>query len=265
MKPGKKLILSIFPGIDLFGKAFEDEGFCVVRGPDLIFGGDIRSFNPPPGIFYGVIGGSPCQDFSKARRTAPTGKGLEMLEEFKRVTIAAAPEWYILENVPETPNLKIPEYHHQRIDLNALECGSSQRRLRHFQWGSRYDYTLIVERITPPPKPHKPPCLASEGTKQERRSFSDFCEDMDLPREFKLPGWSNAFKYAAVGNGVPLKMGKTIARAVKNLRFKYWEVNICACGCGRLLKGRKKSASASCRKRLQRQKARARVGQNIQL
>jgi hypothetical protein len=30
------LVLSLFPGIDLFGRGFEAAGFCVVRGPDLI-------------------------------------------------------------------------------------------------------------------------------------------------------------------------------------------------------------------------------------
>ncbi len=56
------LILSLFPGIDLLGRAFEETGFCVVRGPDLITGGDIRSFHPPAKQFAGVIGGPPCQD-----------------------------------------------------------------------------------------------------------------------------------------------------------------------------------------------------------
>ncbi len=32
------LVLSLFPGADLFGEAFEREGFCVVRGPELILG-----------------------------------------------------------------------------------------------------------------------------------------------------------------------------------------------------------------------------------
>jgi len=29
------LVLSLFPGIGLLDMAFEQEGFCVVRGPDL--------------------------------------------------------------------------------------------------------------------------------------------------------------------------------------------------------------------------------------
>jgi DNA (cytosine-5)-methyltransferase 1 len=33
------LVLSLFPGIGLFDMAFEAEGFCVVRGPDLLWGG----------------------------------------------------------------------------------------------------------------------------------------------------------------------------------------------------------------------------------
>lgn len=43
------LILSLFPGIGLLDMAFEEEGFCVVRGPDLLWGGDIRRFHPPAG------------------------------------------------------------------------------------------------------------------------------------------------------------------------------------------------------------------------
>lgn len=33
------MILSLFPGIGLLDMAFEEEGFCVVRGPDLLWGG----------------------------------------------------------------------------------------------------------------------------------------------------------------------------------------------------------------------------------
>src|SRR6266852_4876882 len=60
-------VLSLFPGIGLLDMAFEEEGFCVVRGPDLLWGGDIRRFHPPAGKFDGVIGGPPCQMFSRMR------------------------------------------------------------------------------------------------------------------------------------------------------------------------------------------------------
>jgi len=47
------LVLSLFPGIGLLDMAFEEAGFCVVRGPDLLWGGDIHDFHPPAGKFEG--------------------------------------------------------------------------------------------------------------------------------------------------------------------------------------------------------------------
>ena len=44
------LVLSLFPGLDVLDKAFEEAG-CVVRGPDAIWGGDVREFHPPPDRF----------------------------------------------------------------------------------------------------------------------------------------------------------------------------------------------------------------------
>lgn len=58
-----RLLLSIFPGVDLFGKPFEERGFSVVRGPDLIYGQDIRNFHVPAGCFAGVIGDLPAKSF----------------------------------------------------------------------------------------------------------------------------------------------------------------------------------------------------------
>lgn len=37
------LVLSLFPGIGLLDRAFEDEGACIVRGPDLLWGGVARA------------------------------------------------------------------------------------------------------------------------------------------------------------------------------------------------------------------------------
>lgn len=53
------LVLSLFPGGGLLDRAFEETGYCVVRGPDVIWGGDVRTFHPPAGCFDGVIGGDP--------------------------------------------------------------------------------------------------------------------------------------------------------------------------------------------------------------
>jgi len=60
-------VLSLFPGIGLLDRTFEECGFTVVRGPDLLWGDDIRDFHPQPGHFGGIIGGPPCQAFSRLR------------------------------------------------------------------------------------------------------------------------------------------------------------------------------------------------------
>jgi DNA (cytosine-5)-methyltransferase 1 len=250
------LILSIFPGIDLLGRGFELEGCCVVRGPDLLWGGNIQSFHPPANRFDGVIGGSPCQDFSAARRNEPTGYGVEMLGEFARVVTEAAPEWFLLENVPRVPDMFIPGYLTQRFDLNAQECGLAQRRARHFQFGSRHGLVVTIRREKFDGE-SQPICLATEGKRTMRRSWPEFCELQGLPADFQLPGLSLAARYAAVGNGVPVPMARLVAQAIREALARTEAVRVCACNCGRQITGRQHMALPACRKRLQRRRDRA--------
>ncbi|EIP96804.1 site-specific DNA methylase [Opitutaceae bacterium TAV1] len=246
----KNLVLSVFPGADLLGRGFETEGYCVVRGPDLVWGGDVRTFHPPPGAFGGVIGGPPCQDFSRARRTAPTGNGLAMLAEFARIVGEAQPDWFLMENVPGVPAFAVAGFEIQRFNLNAAECGCRQNRLRTFHFGSRDSSMLVCDRAVTFQKLERT-CLASEASRPDRRGWGDFCELQGLPRDFNLPGLSVSAKYRAVGNGVPVPMARVIARAVR-ARQSSLSVSLCACGCGRPLAGRQTSATPGCRKRLER-------------
>lgn len=259
-----QLVLSLFPGIDLLGLAFQAEGFAVVRGPDLIWGQRIEDFHVPPGKFEGVIAGSPCQGFSRKPRKPDRQKSESALVEFSRLITEAAPEWFLLENVPTVPDITIEGYRVQRLGLTARECGLRQSRLRHFQFGSIDGRVLVPERE--PPGIHatssitlEPCCLASEGKRADRRSFPDFCELQGLPRAFDLPGWSIEFKYSAVGNGVPINMGGVIARAVVNARCftANDDSRLCLCDCGRIVSGRRFSATPACRKRLQKRRERA--------
>lgn len=255
-----QLVLSIFSGIDLLGMGFEKAGFCVVSAMDLIFGHDIRNKHFPSGKFEGVIAGSPCQDFSRARRTAPTGYGLEMLKQFERVVYETKPKWFLLENVPSVPDIKIKGYYIQRFDLNANECGSNQNRLRHFQFGSTEGVVLDIKR-QPKPKLIVPCVTATEGNQINRRTWADFCELQGLPRTFDLTSFNQSEKYRAVGNGVNINVAKTIAQSIcestqgTNPRT-ITDTKICACGCGRILIGRQKSATPACRKRLQKKRER---------
>ena len=102
-----QLVLSLFPGIGLLDMAFELEGFTVVRGPDVLWGGDIREFHPPARRFDGIIGGPPCQAFSRlahmVRHNGHEPKFGNLIPEFERCVKEALPAWFVMENVPDAP------------------------------------------------------------------------------------------------------------------------------------------------------------------
>lgn len=251
--PSPRLILSIFPGIDLLGRAFEEQGDCVVRGPDLLWGGDVCNFFPPAGVFAGVIGGSPCQDFSRSRRCRPTGAGLAMLQQFVRVVECAGPEWFLLENVTGVPDVTARCYQMQRFFLNARDCGSRQHRHRRFQFGCRDGVGLVIPPPIPPVTDGSRTCMATEGGRSDRRTWADFCELQGLPRRFDLPGLPIGMKYKAVGNGVPLEMGRVLAIAIHRRRLTQGE-RVCVCECGRVPPANALHHSAACRKRMERKR-----------
>jgi len=229
----------------------------VVRGPDIIWGGDIRAFHVPRGVFMGILGGSPCQDFSSIRRDAPTGYGVEMLSEFARVVTEAGPEWWILENVPRVPDLKIDGYFVQRFNVRASEFGGKQHRLRSFQFGSRDAAPIVLPRCVTNPVATEAAALASEGKKKSRRGWAEFCSLQGLDEPLELPGLTVAAKYKAVGNGVYVPLARVIARAIRDRCVT--DCRVCICGCGRLVSGKGHHATASCRKIMQRRRDAAAV------
>lgn len=255
----QELILSLLPGVGLLDKAFEEAGFCVVRGPDLIWGGDIRRFNPPPGVFWGVIGGPPCQEFSGLLRTAPTGYGLEMIGEYLRVVTAATPEWWLMENVARVPDVTLPGYVTQRLDIDNGWFSEDSRRLRHIQFGSQSGRLLHIDRrpVTDD--------LAGAALASDNRSFEEVKRLQGLPPEYDLPPFKVAEKIRAVGNGVPLPMGRALAAAIieayrlpVTLQYDFigqvTPAQVCLCGCGRRVTGKSKYYDYSCRKRAQRKR-----------
>jgi len=104
-----QLILSLFSGVGLLDQAFRENGFCVVSAGDLITGQDIRDFHTMGGRFDGVIGGSPCQDFSTLNRNRGD-YSMEMVNEFIRIIEEAQPKWWLLENVKGVPDVTVREY-----------------------------------------------------------------------------------------------------------------------------------------------------------
>lgn len=248
------MVLSLFPGIGLLDRAFEDAGFCVVRGPDKIWGGDIRKFAPASHIFSGVIGGPPCQEFSRANRNPDFEKGMELVNEFLRVVCDAAPDWWLMENVGGSPTVTAPGFVTQIFNLDASHVGSDQHRLRKFTFGHRpgTKELTIPRPARSQPGLSQPTCMASEGNKKGRRSWAEFCRLQGLPAGFDLEPFTVAAKYRAVGNGVPYEMALTLATAIVNCDRGVTPHRTCECGCGLFVTGRARLATVACRKRVSR-------------
>jgi DNA (cytosine-5)-methyltransferase 1 len=238
------LVLSLFPGIDLFGMAFEREGFCVVRGPDIIYGHDIREWSAPPGRFDIVIGGPPCKSFSSARHGNTPEQG-NLIPEFERVCLEAEPLCFVMENVIEAPLPRVDGYAVCDYVLGSHEYGANQNRVRRFTFGYRNhsdlrDFPFVPESVlsrrkrTPDPFPtvmaceHKYPGGRVAGRKVGRRlTFAEVCDLQGVPElaqawcflprgESGRKVYRKEFEYELIGNGVEMRVGRVVARAVKH-------------------------------------------------
>lgn len=122
-----QLILELFPGAGLFGKAFESLGATVVRGQDILWGGDVRDFKGIAGKFDGIIGGPPCQTFSRAAITGSVA--INLIPEFVRIIDECKPNWAVMENVREAKEAA-PDWNH--VFLRDYDCGGLTHRRRGF-------------------------------------------------------------------------------------------------------------------------------------
>lgn len=225
-----QLVLSLFPGIGLLDIAFEEEGFCVVRGPDLLWGGDIRSFHPPAGKFDGVIGGTPCQAHTSLLPLIKhNGQKVAecLIPEFERCIREAQPAWFLMENVKRAPIPSVPGYVVDPALLDNRWLGEEQSRLHRMSFGTRDGRRLVVgttalERMEFAPRvlasaggDRKTPRVLKGGAIRKGAPWAESCRLQGLPPDFDLPGFTKQAKQRALGNGVPLPMGRAVAKAVK--------------------------------------------------
>ncbi|MBE3131537.1 MAG: DNA cytosine methyltransferase [Acidobacteria bacterium] len=245
------LLLSLFPGIGLLDSAFEAEGFCVVRGPDVLWGGDVRRFHPPAGRFDGLIAGPPCQCFSSlaniVRHNGHQPKFGNLIPEFERCVAEAQPRWFVMEEVPRAPSPCVDGYGVHSFILNNRQLGESQNRKRRISFGSRGDRRVLQIDVVAIESPvfayaatgghagtlalvdrrrvgkansvreyrRGTSCLG--GNSKTAWAFEELKRLQGLPAEFDLPPFTVAAKCQAVGNGVPIAMGRAIARAVREM------------------------------------------------
>jgi DNA (cytosine-5)-methyltransferase 1 len=243
------LVLSLFPGIGLLDLAFEEEGFCVVRGPDLLWGGDVRHFHPPAGHFDGVIGGPPCQAFSQLRHIVEANgfkTASNLIPEYERVVATARPSWFVMENVPDAPMPDVTGYLVRDAMVRDLWVGGLTERFRRFSFGTADGRALHIETLALHPlsgEPavtcdmrRRPVALGGSGKPKRRPNESGGrtsslnrghgAETLDRMAELQgVPAEvmgrlreHGAFTAQAlkrgVGNGVPLAMGRAVAAAV---------------------------------------------------
>jgi DNA (cytosine-5)-methyltransferase 1 len=231
------LVLSLFPGIGLLDRAFEEEGFCVVRGPDLLWGGDIRRFHPPRRRFDGIIGGPPCQRFSglgnvNIARWGDDSVMPNMIPDFERCIAEAEPDWFVMENVPGAP-LPMPpthpEYKVRSILLDNRWCGGEQRRRRRFSFGAHPHRNVDADSFHVPgvalEATNETPTVVSTGqadwkgsAQRNRASVEYMLEQQGMPRDsFAHSPFTITELRRAIANGVPLPMGREVARAVRRI------------------------------------------------
>lgn len=252
-----ELVLSLFPGVGLLDRSFRAEGFCVCEAPDLITGGDVREFAGVPGRFDGLIAGPPCQGFSVAnayRKDAAHPSVInsrEMLRQTCRIILECEPTWFLVENVPGVPDVRIDGYQIQRVPITDFECGGVQLRSRHVQFGSRHGDIIRPNRVNDCSRNRKKGRKPEALTTKTRRhmDFPDHCRRQGF-ETIELPGWTKTAKAKAVGNGVPRQMGRVLAAAVMG-RAPRDAAADCQCGCGRRVSARAMTATDACRKRKQ--------------
>ncbi len=207
---------------------FEQEGFCVVRGPDLLWGSDIRSFNPPRYDFDGIMGGPPCQAFSpignvNRARYGESSVMPDQIPEFTRLVKSCKPTWWLMENSPHAYAPIDPCF---SFDLDLAWFGLPQSRKRRF-W-SNLD---LVRFISPELPTLLPVDAGSERTVSSKesvdwkgsrasspsRSIEDMLELQGLPKDWlDHQPWTMAAKKKMVGNGVPIPIARALAKAVKS-------------------------------------------------
>lgn len=228
------LILSLFPGLGLLDGAFEEAGFTVVRGPDVLWGGDVRRFRVPAGRFEGIIGGPPCQPFSRLRHmVAANGyqpRHENLIPEFERCVREGQPDWWLMEEVPAAPLPAVEGYAVHSQILNNRWLGAEQERVRRISFGTRDGRPLHVEPaplLSPiwepvvtghaaptPVKRHRTGVKSTAG--KAPRSIGQMLVLQGLPPDYldECP-LTESGKRLVVGNGVPRPLGLALAAAVK--------------------------------------------------
>jgi DNA (cytosine-5)-methyltransferase 1 len=149
-----------------------------------------------------------------------------MIPEFTRCVREARPTWFLMENVKRAPVPFVAGYAVQPQIVDANWFGADQQRIRRFTYGSNDGSRLALESLALHciPKHMTVTTSRQEWDKLRKRPRStastvkwpSALEAQGLPADFlddaPFTSWG---KWQVVGNGVPLPMGRAVAKAVK--------------------------------------------------
>ncbi len=187
-----------------------------------------------------IVGGPPCQIFSQLKYLNPMAgeKHGNLIPEFERIVSEAQPRWWLMENVPNAPIAQATGYKVDSISYNNRWCGGVQNRKRRFCFGTKEGWKLCPEEVIFETPESSVACLARHGpTPRGRRRavvmlassggplhpgnynrppLPVMCELQGLPSNFcdEMPFTMHG-KRQVIGNGVPMPMGRAVAKAVR--------------------------------------------------
>jgi DNA (cytosine-5)-methyltransferase 1 len=160
---------------------------------------------------------------------------LNLVPEYERVVAEAAPQWFVMENVPEAPEPRVRGYHVSSAVFGNRDVGGVQDRVRRFSLGSfdrlRLDTWIAREAMSARIQGEYAATVTAahagaRGTAENptptyriaHYSVEEALRLQGCPPDFFGP--RSPFRRDAqlkmLAEGVPLPMGRAVARAVRS-------------------------------------------------
>jgi DNA (cytosine-5)-methyltransferase 1 len=158
-----------------------------------------------------------------------------LIPEFERIVLAAQPRWFLMEESPNAPLPAVPGYIVRQRVINNRWLGETQNRERRFSFGTSEGLKfgaiefVALEAFTwhhAVTSTHRaiPIAIGGSGKRKTgldarsgpRAGLGEMLELQGFPRTMldECPLTMEG-KKQAVGNGVPLAMGRAVAAAVR--------------------------------------------------
>lgn len=186
----------------------------------------------------------PCKRFSALANINRVQYGEEslapnLIPEFERCVTEAEPSWFLMENVRRAPLPCIEGFDVRDYIFNNRWFGGEQNRERRFSFGTATGAPLLVDTQVFEPTRFEPAVTGNNGGRRavlvrdesgrvrgkqgdadwhrlHRRSIARISELQGLPGDYlDVAPFTTQGKREVLANGVPLPMGRAIAKAVR--------------------------------------------------